>query len=207
MKKAPVTTLIAIICGLIVLAAYFVPFAFAQDASHLIINWAVSLSGIALLVAIISLLAAHWQKIQQKRTSDRYSILVISGFLLTFLIGLVSGGPGNEEFQHVVTHIIFPIEAGLLGALAISLVVSGFHLYRANRGWMTVVFGISTVLFLLLNSGVFTTGLDVPVIKSALGVLQRLPDAGGRGILIGLALGTITAGLRIILGIDRPYHN
>jgi hypothetical protein len=58
-----------------------------------------------------------------------------------------------------------------------------------------------------LNSGVFTTGLDIPLIKSALGVLQRLPDAGGRGILIGLALGTITAGLRIILGIDRPYKS
>lgn len=205
--KAPLTTLIAIICGIIVLLAYFLPFTPLQDVSHLIINWAVSLSGVAMLVAIISLLSAHWQKIRQRRVTDRYSILVIFGFALTFLIGLVTGGPGNEDFQNVVTHIIFPVEAGLLGALAIGLIVSAFRLYRANRGWMTVVFGISTIFFLLLNSGVFTTGLDIPLIKNALGILQRLPDAGGRGILIGLALGTITAGMRIILGIDRPYNS
>lgn len=205
--KTPLTTLVAIICGLIVLLAYFIPFAPVQDASRLIINWAVSISGVAMLVAIASLLAAHWLKIRQKKMADRYSILVIFAFLLTFLIGLVLGGPGNADYQNVVTHILFPVEAGLLGALAIGLVVSAFRLYRANRGWMTVVFGISTILFLLLNSGVFTTGLDIPLIKSALGVLQRLPDAGGRGILIGLALGTITAGLRIILGIDRPYKS
>ncbi len=82
-----------------------------------------------------------------------------------------------------------------------------FGLYRANRGWMTLVFGISTLLFVLLNSGVFTTGLDIPLVKNALGVLQRLPDAGGRGIVIGLALGTITAGVRIILGVDKPYNS
>jgi hypothetical protein len=205
--KAPLTTLIAIICGIIVLLAYFIPFTPLQDVSHLIINWAVSLSGVAMLVAIISLLSAHWQKISQKRTTDRYSILVIFGLTLTLLFGLLSGGPGNAEYQKVVTHIIFPVEAGLLGALAVGLIVAAFRLYRANRGWMTVVFGISTIFFLLLNSGVFTTGLDIPLIKNALGVQQRLPDAGGRGILIGLALGTITAGLRIILGIDRPYNS
>jgi len=205
--KAPLTTLVALISGLIVLLAYFIPVSQVQDISQVIINWAVSLSGVAMLVAIVSLLAAHWNKIRQKRTSDRFSILVIAGFALTFLIGLVFGGPGSDDFQHVVTHIIFPIEAGLLGALAIGLTVSGFRLYRANRGWMTIVFGMATVLFLLLNSGVFTTSLDIPLIKNALGVLQRLPDAGGRGILIGLALGAITAGLRIILGIDRPYHS
>ncbi|GAP20681.1 hypothetical protein [Leptolinea tardivitalis] len=207
--KAPLSTLIAIICCAVVLLAYFLPFEPVQNISQLIINWAVSLSGIAMLVAIVSLLSSHWQKIRQKRSSDRYSILVIFGFGLTFLIGLVFGGPGSLDYQNVVTHMLLPIEAGLLGALTIGLTVAAFRLYRANRGWMTIVFGISTLLFVLLNSGIFTTGtgLDIPLIKNALGVLQRLPDAGGRGILLGLALGTITAGLRILLGIDRPYNS
>ncbi len=43
--KTPLTTLVAIISGLIVLLAYFVPFEPVQDVSHLIINWAVSLVG------------------------------------------------------------------------------------------------------------------------------------------------------------------
>jgi hypothetical protein len=204
--KAPLTTLVAIFSGLIVLLAYFITFGPLQGVSQIIINWAVSLSGVAVLAAIISLLAAHWQKMRQKRAADRYSLLVIFGFSLVFLAGLVFGGPGNLDVQNVVTRIILPIEAGLLGALAIGLTVAAFRLYRARRGWMTLVFGISTLLFVLLNSGVFTTSLDIPLIKNALGVLQRLPDAGARGILLGLALGAVTAGLRIILGVDRPYN-
>jgi hypothetical protein len=132
---------------LIVLLAYLLPVAPVQNVSRLIINWAVSISGVAMLVAIASLLSAHWLKIRQKKMADRYSILVFFGFLLTFLIGLVLGGPGNTDYQNVVTHILFPVEAGLLGALAIGLVVSAFRLYRANRGWMSVVFGISPSCF------------------------------------------------------------
>jgi hypothetical protein len=205
--KAPLTTIVAILSGLIVLLAYFLPITALKDTSQLIINWAVTLSGVAMLVAIVSLVSAHWQKIRQKRNAERYSILVIFGFLLTLLFGLVLGGPGNTQYQKVVTHIILPVEAGLLGALAAGLIYAGFRLYRANRGWMTLVFGISTVLFLLLYSGIFTSGLDIPIVKEGLGILQRLPDAGGRGIVIGLALGTIAAGLRVLLGVDRPYSS
>lgn len=203
--KTPITALIAILSGLIVLLAYFMPFEPLRDVSDLIVNWAVSLAGVAMLVAIASLIASHWQKVRQKKAVDRYSILVIFGFALTFLIGLVFGGPGTAEYRNVVSFIIAPVEAGLLGALAIGLTVAGFRLYRANRGWMTIVFGLSAILFLLLNSGIFTTGLDIPLVKNALGVLQRLPDAGARGIIIGLALGALSAGVRIILGVDRPY--
>ncbi len=204
--KAPLTTIVAIISGLIVLLAYFVSFGPLQDVSSIVINWAVSLSGVAVLAAIVSLLAAHWQKVRTKRPSDRYSLLVFFGFGLVFLAGLVFGGPGNSDVQNVVTRIILPVEGGLLGALAIGLTVAALRLYRARRGWMTLVFGISALLFVLLNSGVFTTSLDIPLIKNALGILQRLPDAGGRGILLGLALGAITAGIRVILGVDRPYN-
>jgi hypothetical protein len=205
--KAPLTTIIAILSGLIVLLAYFLPIPVLNNVSQIIINWAVSLSGVAILVAIISLVSAHWQKLRQKRSQDRYSILVIFGFSLTFLFGMIIGGPGNSEYQKVVTHIILPIEAGLLGVLAAGLIYAGVRLYRANRGWMILVFGISTVLFLLLYSGVFTSGVDIPIVKEGLGILQRLPDAGGRGILIGLALGTIATGVRILLGVDRPYNS
>ncbi|NMB58646.1 MAG: hypothetical protein GYA12_05715 [Chloroflexi bacterium] len=204
--KATLTTIVSILSGLIVLLAYFVPFGPLGDVSYVIINWAVSLSGVAVVAAIVSLLAAHWQKVRTRRPSDRYSLLVIFGFGLVFLAGLVFGGPGNLEVQHIVTGIILPIEGGLLGALAIGLTVAALRLYRARRGWMTIVFGISTLLFVLLNSGIFTTSLDIPLIKNALGILQRLPDAGGRGILLGLALGAITAGIRVILGVDRPYN-
>jgi uncharacterized membrane protein len=44
---------------------------------------------------------------------------------------------------------------------------------------------------------------DLPLLK---GWLLDVPAASGvRGIVLGVALGTVTAGLRILLGQDRPY--
>jgi len=36
-------------------------------------------------------------------------------------------------------------------------------------------------------------------------IAQVLAAGGARGILIGVALGTLTTGLRVLLGSDRPY--
>jgi len=36
-------------------------------------------------------------------------------------------------------------------------------------------------------------------------IAQVMAGAGARGILLGMALGTLTTGLRILFGADRPY--
>jgi hypothetical protein len=36
-------------------------------------------------------------------------------------------------------------------------------------------------------------------------VTQVLALGGARGILIGVALGALTTGLRVLFGVDRPY--
>jgi hypothetical protein len=44
---------------------------------------------------------------------------------------------------------------------------------------------------------------ELPIIKDW--ILNVPTLAGVRGILLGVALGTIATGLRILLGADRPY--
>jgi hypothetical protein len=47
---------------------------------------------------------------------------------------------------------------------------------------------------------------DIPILYDIrMFISQRLASAGARGILIGVALGTLTTGLRILFGSDRPY--
>jgi hypothetical protein len=41
--------------------------------------------------------------------------------------------------------------------------------------------------------------------EEALHFIQRLPLVGMRGILIGMALGGLIVGLRVLLAFDRPY--
>jgi len=38
-----------------------------------------------------------------------------------------------------------------------------------------------------------------------IGYLEALPLVGMRGLLIGMGLGALLLGLRIVLGLERPY--
>ena len=69
--------------------------------------------------------------------------------------------------------------------------------------FLAVAFVISGLVFLLFNSGLLHGMTEFP--EWLLEAIHLLPVAGGRGILLGIALGSLMAGLRILFGAERPY--
>lgn len=212
--RAPVATAIAIAFGLIVLLGYFIPSGTSSQAlsglmwfRSLFIDWAVVLAAFATLVAILGMVNTHWRKMRAARNPDRYSFFTLIFFVLTLVFGFVVyfgfwGSPA--DFQNIVVYIQAPVEASLMAVLAVTLTFAGMRLFQRRRGLLPVVFIISVLAFLLLNSGLLA-GAKNGFASVFLGVLQFLPVAGGRGILLGIALGSLLAGLRILFGADRPY--
>jgi hypothetical protein len=211
--RSPVVTAFAIAFGLVVLLGYFVPpnmpdLVFLTLLRSEIIGGAVTLAGFATLVAILGLVGAHWRKLRARRTPDRYSIFMLLGFLATFGYGLfayVLRPSAVVDFQEVVNAIQIPVEASLMAVLAVTLTIASFRLFQRRKGLLPVVFLISILLFLLLNSGILSAQDQIPFIGDTLAMLQFLPVAGGRGILLGIALGSLMVGLRILFGAERPY--
>jgi len=202
--KSPVSTAIAIAAGVIVLLGYFVPNPYLTPIRSTLIDWAVIISGIAGLIAIINLVRINWNKLSSTNNRDYYSAILLVGFFLTLLAGLILT-PGNIGFQNIVTYIQVPVEASLMGVLAITLIYASIRLFKRRKGWMAVVFMISAVIFLVILSGVLSFAGQVPLLKNLLAAINMLPIAGARGILLGIALGSLTTGLRVLLAADRPY--
>ena len=210
--RSPVAAAFAIGFGLVVLLGYFIPAGAGGMLGNLIIlrtwivDWAVTLAGFATLVAILGLVLTHWRKLRARRNPDRYSIFMLLFFVITVLWGVIAYGFGGDiaGFQQVVNAVQMPVEASLMAVLAVTLTMASFRLFQRRRGLLALVFAISVVIFLLLNSGILYS-LDFPVINDVISIIRFLPVAGGRGILLGIALGSLLAGLRIILGAERPY--
>jgi hypothetical protein len=162
------------------------------------------LGAVAALVGIVNLLIVHWNKIKLGNKGYIYSIVTVLAFILTLLGGIILK-PSNPQFKQVVTSIMLPIEASFMALLAITLAYTSIRLLR-QRGinLLSVSFAISAVAFLLLNLGFLSIGSS-SVMSGVVEVINRLPMAGARGILLGVALGSLTAGLRILIGTDRPY--
>jgi hypothetical protein len=212
--RSPVATAFAIAFGLIVLLGYFVPAGSTSPAMNslmevraFMIDWAVVLAAFATVVAILSMVDTHWRKLRALRNPDRYSFFTLLFFVLTLVFGVVVyfrfwGSPA--DFQNVVIYIQAPVEASLMAVLAVTLTFAMVRLFQRRRGLLAVVFVISVLAFLVLNSGLLA-GTQNSLVSTGLGILQFLPVAGGRGILLGIALGSLMAGLRILFGADRPY--
>lgn len=218
--RSPVATAFAIAFGLVVLIGYFAPAvsdsALLRDVRLLIVDWAAILASFVTLVAILGLLFAHWNRLRARRNPDRYSIFMLLGFVFAFLMGVVAytfgssiniGGfqPSVANFQLLVTSVQVPVEASLMALLAVTLTLAGIRLLRRRMGLLPIVFFISVLLFLLLNSGLLNSQTGDSIFDPILAALRILPVAGGRGILLGIALGSLMAGLRILFGADRPY--
>jgi hypothetical protein len=203
--KAPLATAVAIITGLLVLLGYFVPVPALVQLRTLLLGWAVILVAIATVVGILNLFQVHWHKLTRKPGRDVYSLVFLLAFVLTIGVGLWFG-PASPEFQQLMLSVQMPAESSLMALLAIVLAYSSLRLLQRRKGALAVMFIFSAVIFLILSSGLLAAVETVSPVKEIIAVLNRLPVAGARGILLGIALGSLVAGIRILMGADRPYR-
>jgi len=129
--------------------------------------------------------------------------LVIS-LAATFVFGALVWEPGNFYLRLLVVEaIIVPVEAALMAILAVTLIYASIRLLRRRVDVMSVVFLAVALLFLFLV--VPTPFGPVPGDQALLQFLGMFSRGGARGLLIGIALGTLLTGLRVLFGVDRPY--
>jgi hypothetical protein len=197
------TAIIAIAVGVLVLLGYFLPQAAVLQI--VLLDWAIILAGTAALIGIINLFSVHADKIRRREKDGIYSVMLIMGLFATFIFGVVLK-PQNPAMQSIVLNgIIIPVEATLMGLLAVSLLYAAVRLLRRRADLMSIVF-IVTAALIFLGSATLPFG-DVPIFGTLIRpwVSQIWALGGARGILIGVALGTLTTGLRVLFAMDRPY--
>ena len=197
-----VALVLAILTGLIVLVGYFVPaLAPVQD---MLLTWSIILAGTATLVGVFNLILVHGTKVTKREKGSIYSTLLLLCLFATFIFGLALG-PDHPDIRLLVNAVIVPIEATLMALLAVTLLYASIRLLRRRTNVMSVVF-ILTAVLMLFASATLPFG-EIGALNNFLRPwFQHVLALGGmRGILIGVALGTLTTGLRVLFGADRPY--
>lgn len=193
---------LAIASGLIVLLGYFYPVEPLLQLRVMLTNWAMIIAGMTVLIGIYNLVAVHMEKIRTRQKDAMYGALLVLSLILTFGVGLAFG-PENVLMRTAVDAIIVPVEASLMAILAVTLIYASIRLLRRRVDAMSVVFLIVAVIFLL---AMMPTPLGpIPGDQIILQFTGMFSRGGARGLLIGVALGTLLTGLRVVFGIDRPY--
>ena len=201
-----VWTAVAMAFGGVVLAGYFVQWQTLLELRLLFMRWAILLSATALLLGILNLLAAHLHKVSLQESGWPYSALLIVILLGTLVLGLVFG-PDNRVVLSLFEYIQLPVEATLMALLAVSLAAAGVRMVMRRRDIYSLIF-IGTALLVLLGTAPWPlggTGLSATFGWLRNWLAQVWAAGAARGIVLGVALGAVTTGLRVLLGADRPY--
>lgn len=204
--KVPISIVIAIAFGLIVLLGYFIPLPVLTNLKDILIQWGMIVASTALFVGVVNLLRVHWGKIRQSRPGSAYSFVLIGSLAVTLVVAGLFGPTGYWPLW-IFNNIQLPVESSLMAILAVVLVYSAARLLRRRIDLFSVIFVIIVLVILLGSGPIF--GIEIPGFHGPDGLralIMQIPAvAGARGILLGVALGTIATGLRILMGVDRPY--
>jgi hypothetical protein len=197
--------IVAILAGGLVLLGYLLPGLLGGLRSQLV-QWAIILAAFALLLGIFNLASVHWKRVITPNggLNNLYSAVLLLSLVLTILLVSISG-PTSFWSIWLVNTFQVPVEASLMAVLAVVLVCAAARLLSRRMHWTSLLFLGVVVLVLLGTAPLLFIG-EVSFLSSLRQWLAGVPAlAGARGLLLGVALGTIAAGLRILMGVDRPY--
>jgi len=198
-RRLPVAVAIAV--GTIVLLDFFFFHPYLDALGYIFVRWAVILGVFALFLGILNLLRVHFRRIRYNQGSF-YSFVLITIMTVVIAFGLV-GGPQQPVVTWIFRYVQFPLQASIFALLAFFIAAAIVRAFRF-RNWESALLVITAVIVLLgqvpLGSYLWN---GLPGLKSW--ILNVPVLAGNRGIIIGVALGAIATGLRLLMGVDRPY--
>ncbi len=195
---------VAVGVGSIVLLTWFLPFPVLEGLRWMFLDWSVLLTGVALVMAFFYFLHTQWRLIRRRQNGWGYRILVVLAATGTFAWMMFDPTPRTASWM--MTYVLIPGGVSLLGLLAVVLTYRGLWMvFQRGGGWGWLFF-LTVGVVLAVDTFQATQG-PLPWTSEVSGWLEGVVvRAGVRGLLLGMALGFVATGLRVLSGADRPFE-
>lgn len=197
--------IITFITGTIILAGYFITIPAISGIRSYLINLASILTSILILIGIINLVIVHIKKIVSREPGAWLSLVLLIALSMTMIIGFVFG-PTSKWTLWIINHVQIPVESSLIALLVVILILGLIRMLYRKQNSFALIFLLTTVIILL--GSITIPWIDITVLANFQEWITNIPVLGGmRGILIGVVLGIVATGLRVLIGADRPYED
>ncbi|MBN1122586.1 MAG: hypothetical protein JXJ17_16030 [Anaerolineae bacterium] len=210
--KYVIPAAIAIGVGLVVLASYLIPSPLLMSVRLVFTDWAIVLAGLAVLIGFLNLVLVHGRRIQSGDRRWVYSLVTILAALFTLLVGVTEGGVemtpalysadsiSSMLFQGVIVSSL----ATLSSLVLFFMVIAAVKMLKTKPDVWSILF-LAVVIITLV--GWIPLAMMAPANQLRRWLINVPAAAGARGILLGVALGTVVIGIRVLTGVERPYKD
>ncbi len=202
MRKV-IPILVAILTGFTVLADFFITHPILDIVGRTLVQWAVIVAAFALIAGLLNIFFTHTSRVFHREKGWGYSIVVILAMWAVLVFGFLEpGGPHGTVVSWIFRYVQYPLQATVMALLAFFALSAGYRAFRRRTIESTIMF-LSASLVLLGYAAIMTDWWPMSALKEW--ILSVPAMAGVRGILLGVAIGITATGLRILIGMDKPY--
>ncbi len=200
--------------GITYVVQFFVPHWPFSGMQNLLTDWVQIIAAFAIWLGALNLVKVSGNKVYRREKDWPYAVIIIAGFLATSAVGFfLSGGarfqdPGTP-FDWIYQNIYNPLSATMFAMLAFYVASASYRAFRARNREATLLLlaGFLVMLGRVPVGDKLTAFLPPGYQLSDLSDwIMNVPNkAGQRAIMIGIALGTVSTSLRLILGIEKSH--
>ena len=201
MRQGPLLVTFAV--GSALIALFFIPHHRAQLVNAELLEWATVVYAFALILGSISLWNSHARKIRQRASGWQYSLVTLATLVAVTGLGVWKGIEEGTPVSSIYNTVNSPLASTMFALLAFFIASAAFRAFRARNVEATLLLATALVMMIgRVTIGEFLWS-GFPGLTEWLLDVPNL--AAKRAVAIGVGLGAVSTGLKIILGIERGY--
>jgi len=204
-----VPLVITFIAGLLVIGDYYFKTPATVEFNKLVSNWMTFVnvaSTFAVVIGIGTLTRIHVRRLSQHKAGWYNSVVLLIALYGLLITGLVLGEgkfTAHPIYTYWFNNLYVPLDSTIFSMLAFYIASAAYRAFRARTAEATVLL-ISAVVVMIGRAPIG------PAVWSDLANItnwiMNIPNSAGmRGITIGVALGVLAMGIRVLLGRERGY--
>ncbi len=171
-----------------------------SSLTNLLLQITIITAGMAIIIGVVNLLSVHLRRIVGRERGLLYSLALVLSFLLVIVLYALGA---DAERRILLRDVEGSIESALAALLVFALVYGAYRLMRRGVTWAALLFTLA-LLITLLGALPFS---QLGILGEIRAWMVAVPaSAGARGLLIGIALAAIVAGMRALIGQERTYR-
>lgn len=182
----------------------------ASNLAVFVIGVVAVVAAVAVLIGILNLFVVHLGRFVRGERGWPYSLVALIAALAVIVLRILDRADiwsGDLEGEMISTRVFEAVQVSLESALAallvFFLVYAAYRLMRRDVSIWNTIF-ILAVIVVLLG---WIPAERVERLGDLRDWLIEVPvSAGARGILIGVGLGTVMVGVRVLIGQDRSFR-
>lgn len=198
-----VATAFALGCAIIVLLSFFIRSPILDGVGERLAEHAVILAAFALLAGTLNVILFHVRELRRRAPGWPYSLVLITAVVVL----LVLGGPGTDgpnapAIAFAFEYLLVPLQAAAFSLLAFFILAVAYRAVRVKSWEMLLLLG-SALVVLVAGTPLVGAVAFLPALRDW---LVSVPvAAAARGMLLGIAVGIIATGVRLLADGRRSF--